>query len=57
MGGLTYYHKCKCEAFLHRLSMNLIGQCGKTHILLVLILQKENTNINMYILYVCAYCF
>lgn len=45
MGGLTCHHKRKRETFLHCLSVNLVGQCGKTHIVLVWILQKENTNI------------
>lgn len=39
-GALTCHHKCKCETFLQRLSVNLVWQCGKTHILSVLILQK-----------------
>lgn len=59
MGGLTCHHKCKCETFLHCLSMNLVGQCGKTHILFVLILHREHTNktyiyVNKKVLNKCA---
>lgn len=40
MGELTCHHECKREPFLHRLSMNLVGQGGKTHIFLVLVLRE-----------------
>ncbi len=45
MGGLTCHQNRECETFLHCFSVNLVGQCSKTHVLLVLILQRENTNI------------
>ena len=48
MRRLTCHHQCKRETFLHRFSVNLVGQCGKTHILLFFILQKETTNMRCF---------
>lgn len=50
---LTCHHECECETFFHCLSMNLVGQCGKSHILLVLILPEWSTNMNSHRLVWC----
>lgn len=41
--GLTGNHECESETFLHCFPVDLIGQRGEPHVLLVLILQTHNT--------------
>lgn len=49
MGELTCHHECKREPFLHRLSVNLVRQGGKTHIFFVLVLWERQITRNSWI--------
>lgn len=39
----TCHHEGEVKALLHRLAMHLVGQCGKAHILLVILQRAEGT--------------